>query len=107
MPKPDYHVFICSQKRPPGHPRGSCSEKGCDALAPAFANAVIKRGLLNKISIVQTSCLGPCQTGANVLVYPGNVLYSAVQPGDVDTIIDQHLVGGEVVAAKVAPAEVW
>lgn len=107
MPKPDYHVFICSQKRQAGHPRGSCSEKGCDSLAPAFAQAIIKRGLLNKISIIQTSCLGPCQVGANVLIHPGNVLYSAVQVGDVDSIVDSHLVGGEIVSEKLAPAEIW
>jgi len=29
MPRPAKHVFICSQARPPGHPRGSCAEKGC------------------------------------------------------------------------------
>ena len=26
MPKPEKHVFICSQARPAGHPRGSCAE---------------------------------------------------------------------------------
>lgn len=107
MPKPDYHVFICAQKRQPGHPRGSCTDKGCDTLAPAFAQAIIKRGLLNKISIVQTSCLGPCQVGANVLVYPGNVLYSWVEAGDVENIVEKHLVGGEIVTEKLAPAEMW
>lgn len=107
MPKPDYHVFICSQKRAAGHPRGSCSEKGCDNLAPAFQQAIIKRGLHNKVSIIQTSCLGPCQVGANVLVYPGNVLYGWVQVNDVDSIVDSHLVGGEVVSEKLASAELW
>lgn len=107
MPKPDYHLFICSMRRPAGHPRGSCGERGADALAPAFAQALVKRGLLEKISLVQTSCLGPCQVGANVLVYPGAVLYSGVQPEDVDAIVDQHLLGGEPVQAKLAGAEYW
>ena len=107
MPRPDYHVFICSMKRPPGHPRGSCGEHGADTLTPAFAQALMKRGILQKISITQTSCLGPCQAGANVLVYPGSIMYTNVQPNDVDSIVDDHLIGGMPVTAKVASAEVW
>ncbi|HIE80041.1 MAG TPA: (2Fe-2S) ferredoxin domain-containing protein, partial [Nitrospinaceae bacterium] len=26
MPKPSYHILVCTNSRPPGHPRGSCSE---------------------------------------------------------------------------------
>lgn len=107
MPKPDFHLFICSMKRPPGHPRGSCGERGADALTPAFAQALMKRGLLQKIALTQTNCLGPCQTGANVLVYPGAVMYSGVQPHDVDAIVDEHLLGGAPVQAKLAASDVW
>jgi hypothetical protein len=28
MPKPKYHVIVCTNSRPSGHPRGSCGEKG-------------------------------------------------------------------------------
>ncbi len=74
---------------------------------PAFSQAIISRNLFNKVSLVPTGCLGPCQAGANVLIFPGATLYMDVQPEDVDRIIDQHLVGGEVVTEKLAPAEVW
>lgn len=107
MPKPDYHVFICAQQRPAGHPRSSCTEKGADKLMPAFSQAIIARNLFNKVSLVPTGCLGPCQAGANVLVFPGAVLYMDVQPEDVEQIIDQHLVAGDPVQEKLAPAEVW
>ena len=107
MPKPDYHVFICSMKRPPGHPRGSCGERGSDALTPAFAQALMKRGIFQKILLTQTSCIGPCQEGANVLVYPGSVMYANVHPGDIETIVDEHFVGGVPVQSKVASSEVW
>lgn len=107
MPKPDYHVFICSMQRPPGHPRGSCGDHNADALAPSFAQALMKRGIMQKITITQTSCLGPCQVGANVLVYPGAVMYSGVQPQDVDAIVDNHLIGGTPVQSKLAASDVW
>ena len=107
MPKPDYHLFICSMRRPAGHPRGSCGEQGADTLTPAFAQALMKRGMLQKIAITQTSCLGPCQEGANVLVYPGAVMYTKVQAQDVDAIVGDHLVGGIPVQTKLAAADVW
>ena len=33
-PKPYYeaHVFCCTNRRPAGHPRGCCAEKGSEAL---------------------------------------------------------------------------
>lgn len=107
MAKPDYHVFICMQRRPDGHPRGSCGAKGAEALFNAFAQALIQRNLQNRIALTQTGCLGPCQAGANVLVYPGSVMYSWVEPADVLKIVEQHLLGGEPWAEKLTPAEVW
>lgn len=107
MPKPNYHVFICSQQRPPGHPRSSCAEKGSADLMPVFSQELISRNLIEKVALVATGCLGPCQTGANVLVYPGAVLYMSVQPDQVKTIVEQHLVGGEPVEELFAPAEIW
>lgn len=94
-------------KRPPGHPRGSCGERGADTLTPAFAQALMRRGILQKIALSQTSCLGPCQEGANVLVYPGGVMYANIQASDVEAIVDDHLVGGVPVQSKMASAEVW
>ncbi len=107
MAKPEYHVFICTQQRPQGHPRGSCGEKGCGEVYNAFSMAIAKRNLFNKVAVTATGCLGPCQTGANVLVYPGSVMYIQMTPADVDVVIDQHLLGGQPVADKVAPPEYW
>lgn len=107
MSRPEYFVFVCAQQRPAGHPRSSCSEKGAGQLLPAFSEGIIKRNLANKVSLVPTGCLGPCQAGANVLVFPGAHLYMAVQPEQIDEIIDSHLVEGKPVEALFAPSEIW
>ena len=36
MAKPEKHVFVCSQNRPAGHPRGCCAQKGGNDLIQAF-----------------------------------------------------------------------
>ena len=45
--------------------------------------------------------------GPNVLVYPEGILYSNVKVEDVNTIFDQHLLGGQPVESLKAPAEIW
>lgn len=70
-------------------------------------NQIQARNLFEKIGLTNTGCMGPCMLGPSVLVYPEGVMYGKVTKDDVKTIIDQHLLGGEPVAALVAPAEVW
>lgn len=107
MPRPEIHVFVCSQQRPPGHPRGSCSERGAGSLVPQLSQSIMARNLLSKVSIVPTACLGPCDVGANMLVFPGAVMYSGLQASDLDQIVEQHFIGGEPVAEKLAPGHLW
>ena len=107
MPKPAYHLFVCAQARPAGHPRGSCGANGANNVFQAFATQLTSKNLLGKIALTQTGCLGPCQTGSNVLVYPEGIMYSQVSVEDVSKIVDQHLINGDPVSEKFAPAEVW
>lgn len=106
MPKPDHHIFVCVQRRPQGHPRSSCAERGAEEVYNAFSQELIKRNLQN-VALTQTGCLGPCQAGGNVLIYPDGVLYGWVEPDDVPKIIEQHVLGGKVYEDKKAPAELW
>lgn len=107
MAKPEFHIFVCSQRRADGHPRGSCGGKGAEAVYNAFAQVLIQNNLNNRIALTSTTCMGPCQAGANVLIYPGAVMYSWVEPQDAALIVEQHLLGGEPWADKLTPAEIW
>jgi len=107
MPKPEKHVFICVQNRPPGHPRGSCLEKGAGEVYEQFMAELQERNCYDKISIVNTGCIGPCGAGVNILVYPEGTMYGQVSPGDVKEIFDSHLLGDTVVERLKVPEEVW
>ena len=107
MPRPDKHVFVCTQNRPQGHPRGSCASSGCAEVMNEFMNEIQNRNLFDKILLTNTGCMGPCMLGPSVLVYPEGVMYGRVGKDDVKTIIDQHLLGGTPVEALKVPAEVW
>jgi len=107
MPRPAKHVFICAQARPPGHPRGSCAEKGCREVLDEFLFQFQQRQCFDKVAITTTGCLGPCSTGTNVLVYPEGILYGPVTKDDVSAIFDEHLLGDMPVERLKVPADLW
>lgn len=106
MAKPEFHLFLCTQSRPEGHPRGSCGTKGAEALFDAFAQYLIQNNLTNRVALTRTGCIGPCQAGANVLIYPGSTMYSWVEPEDAGVIIS-HMLEGKTYPDKLTPAELW
>lgn len=107
MSKPTRHVFVCSQQRPASHPRGSCAASGATPVLQALWAELQKRQAYEKVAITYSGCLGPCDGGPNVLVYPEGVLYRGVTTADVVEIFDQHLEGGKVVDRLRADAAVW
>jgi (2Fe-2S) ferredoxin len=93
-PHLERHVFICTNRREAGNPKGSCAEKGGEAIRDAFKQQLHERGLKGRIRANAAGCLDQCARGATVVVYPEQVWYGGVTPDDVPEIIDQHLVGG-------------
>lgn len=93
----DKHVFICTNRRPDDHPRGSCAQKGGNDLRDVFKDVLRKRGLSRTIRANAAGCLDQCEQGCTVVVYPDAVWYGHVRPEDVEEIVDKHLAGGEPV----------
>jgi (2Fe-2S) ferredoxin len=107
MPRPQKHVFVCATQRPPGHPRGSCGQKGCAEVVDEFMFQFQQRQCFDKVAVTPCGCIGPCGQGPNVLVYPEGVFYTAVTKEDVAAIFDEHLLGGQPVERLRAPADMW
>ena len=86
------HVFVCVNQRPPGHPMGSCAEKGSRDVYTAFADALQQDPqLMMTVAVTPTGCLGPCGMGPTVVVYPEGIWYGGVKKEDVNEIIESHL----------------
>jgi (2Fe-2S) ferredoxin len=107
MPKPLKHIFVCTQNRGPGHPRGSCVQSGCSEMWEEFQYQFQVRDLWGKYALTATGCIGPCGFGPNVLVYPEGVMYGKVTKADVAAIIDEHLLGDQPVERLKVPGDVW
>ncbi|HMC93728.1 MAG TPA: (2Fe-2S) ferredoxin domain-containing protein, partial [Polyangia bacterium] len=88
------HVFICVNRREPGNPKGSCAEKGSEAVRDEFKRLLHERGIKGRIRANAAGCLDQCSRGVSVVVYPEQVWYGRVAVADVSEIVERHIFGG-------------
>jgi (2Fe-2S) ferredoxin len=107
MPRPERHVLVCTNTRPPGNPKGSCGEKGSEALYARLKDMLRERGLRATVIVSRTSCLKHCSRGITVAVYPDNAWYGSVREEDLEEICSSHLEGGRPVERLAMPDIPW
>jgi (2Fe-2S) ferredoxin len=88
------HVFVCTNKRDPGNPKGCCWDKGSEAVRDEFKRLLHERGVKGRIRANAAGCLDQCARGVTVVVYPEQVWYGGVKVDDVREIVEDHLLGG-------------
>lgn len=85
-----FHVFVCTQQKPEGVQ--SCPARGSLAVLGALDSEIQARGLTSDVQLTTCGCLGLCDEGPVMVVYPEGVWYRHVAPSDVPEIVDMHLV---------------
>lgn len=76
---------------------GGCIACGSLNVRSQLAEKLEERGLANKFMVKATGCMGPCSKGPVILMKKSGVFYENVQLADIDSIIDEHLLGGNPV----------
>lgn len=84
-----YHVLVCGGT--------GCHSSGCQKVADALEQKIADSGLGSSIKLIQTGCMGACQLGPVVMVYPGAYHYCNVTTEDVAEIVSEHLQNGNFV----------
>jgi (2Fe-2S) ferredoxin len=106
MAKPERHVLVCLNSRPAGHPKGSCAEKGSEALLDRL-KAIVKQGpLAERVIVNRTNCLKHCSRGVAVAVYPENVWYGGATEADAPEIAES-LEHGRFIERLAMPDIPW
>jgi (2Fe-2S) ferredoxin len=101
MPSFRHHVFVCTNQRLPGNPKGSCGQKGSVLLLQALKGEVEARGLRGIVKVSSSGCLGPCAQGCTAVVYPEGAWYGGLTPEDAPALVERHLMGGEPLPERV------
>jgi (2Fe-2S) ferredoxin len=87
----DYHIFICTNQRT-GTERLSCGEAHGLELVAEFKKQLKDLDLPLKIRANRSGCLGICDYGPTVAIYPDGVFYVGVEKKDVSEIIQSHII---------------
>ncbi len=91
------YVFVCTNRRPDGNPKGSCAQKGSEAILTALKSEFARRGLAaTEVRACAVSCLDLCSSGATVLVEPDHIFYGRVAPDDVPVLAEAIAAGQPV-----------
>lgn len=99
------HVVVCTQEKPEGVK--SCAAACSGEVLGALHGELQKQGAAGEVQVTTCGCLGLCDEGPIVIVYPEGVWYRRVKPADVSEIVKSHLRSGMPVARLVwndAPA---
>ena len=94
MPHFEKHIFVCTNARETGDPKGDCKSKGSEAIRAYLKDELAKRGMKSRMRANAAGCLDQCSKGIAVVVYPEQVWYSVKTVEDAKEIVEQHLVGG-------------
>jgi (2Fe-2S) ferredoxin len=99
------YLFVCTNRRPDGTPKGSCAGRGAEALHQALKAEIALRGLAaTELRACTSSCIDVCWAGPIVHVSPDGVFYGRVTEADVPELVDT-LAQGEVLERLRLPAE--
>jgi len=83
------HVLVCAG--------AGCISSNCHAVKKALTDNITRLGLEKEVKVVETGCMGPCDQGPVIVVYPEGVFYRRLKPSDAVEIAEEHLLKGRVV----------
>jgi len=110
IPQPAFYIFKCQQSAPPGMPKPSCVSQNnpeSQELMQHLSQTLMQKGIIGNVQPIQSSCLGRCQQGPVMMVEPGHVMYVGLTKDKITRIIEEHIIGGNVVEEYVIPEQMW
>lgn len=91
-----HHVFVCTQDKPEG--AASCPHNGSIRVLQALERELKSQGLADDVHLTTCGCMGLCDDGPVLIVYPEGVWYHKVSEEDAAEIVSSHLSSGNVVS---------
>jgi (2Fe-2S) ferredoxin len=73
-----------------------CLSKDAHEVIDAFQDELVTEGLLDEVQVLETSPIGGCLDGPEMMVYPEGVHYSGLTVGDIPYLVEEHFLKGRI-----------
>jgi NADH:ubiquinone oxidoreductase subunit F (NADH-binding)/(2Fe-2S) ferredoxin len=93
------HVLVCVDP--------TCVKKGANEIKAALNDELLAQGLVDEVQVLETSRIGGCDDGPELMVYPEGVHYSNLTPDDMAYVVEEHLLKGRIAQKFVTPEKVF
>jgi NADH:ubiquinone oxidoreductase subunit F (NADH-binding)/(2Fe-2S) ferredoxin/Pyruvate/2-oxoacid:ferredoxin oxidoreductase delta subunit len=89
------HVLVCVDPE--------CLAKGAHEVEDALQDELVAQGLINEVQVLETSRIGSCGIGPELMVYPEGVHYVGLSTDDIPYLVEEHFLKGRIAEKFVEP----
>ena len=88
------HILVCGGT--------GCTSSSTMKIIEKMETLIAENSMADEIKVVKTGCFGLCAQGPIMMIYPDHLMYTQVQPEDVEEIFENHVKCGQVVTRLLA-----
>ena len=88
------HILVCGGT--------GCTSSSSMKIIEKMEALIAKNNMADEIKVIKTGCFGLCAQGPIMMIYPDHLMYTQVQPEDVEEIFENHVKCGQVVTRLLA-----
>lgn len=82
------HVLVCVDPE--------CLKHGAHDVLDSLQDELVAQGLIDEIQVLETSRIGSCSNGPEMMVYPEGIHYVGLTPDDIPYVVEEHFLKGRV-----------
>ena len=83
------HVLVCIDP--------ACLAKGAHDVEDALQDELVAQGLIDEVQVLETSRIGGCSNGPELMVYPEGIHYVGLTADDIPYLVEEHFLKGRLV----------
>jgi NADP-reducing hydrogenase subunit HndC len=91
-----YHAFVCTQEKPDS--ATCCAGGGSAKVLEALHRELGAAGLSDDVQVSSCGCLGLCESGPVMVLYPEGAWYTKLTAEEIPEIVASHLLNGKPVS---------
>lgn len=89
------HVLVCVDPE--------CLKRGAHEVLDSFQDELVAQGLIDEVQVLETSRIGGCSDGPEMMVYPEGVHYSGMTTDDIPYLVEEHFLKGRIAKKFLIP----